>query len=280
MAPGTCLEAAPASRSSARAQALKQGVRCRRQRRQRGIWTWPRSLRTSQRWSSPPAALATAPCCRCRSTRRNWTAPEHGLPVAIARNEALSATRHYGRPVWKRWTGYHAPSRIEAKSRSLKAPGVYIFAGNPDGQTAEIRLPIAFVHHFDALGSRGHSHGLTTAGKGGAGPQPRVVHREAVRNLRPVWAVPSSGMGSSGGFRVEVGGRNPLRGSVIAKTEIASRVTCVITRPGDMTEVGLRRKRRCPTGMRGSPSQPFQKRGPPIDPRMLQPALVESTERA
>jgi hypothetical protein len=35
-------------------------------------------------------------------------------PAAIARNETLRATRHYGRAFWKRWTGYHVRSRIEA----------------------------------------------------------------------------------------------------------------------------------------------------------------------
>ena len=32
----------------------------------------------------------------------------------MARNEALRASRHYGRAFWKHRTGYHARSRIEA----------------------------------------------------------------------------------------------------------------------------------------------------------------------
>ena len=38
--------------------------------------------------------------------------------AAIARNETLRATRYCGRAFWKRWTGYHDRSRIEAKMPS------------------------------------------------------------------------------------------------------------------------------------------------------------------
>lgn len=38
-------------------------------------------------------------------------------------NETQRATRHSGRAFWKRWAGYHARSRIEAKLRCLKASG-------------------------------------------------------------------------------------------------------------------------------------------------------------
>ena len=39
------------------------------------------------------------------------------------RNETLRATRHYGRAFWKRWTGYHARSRAEAKMRCPQPRG-------------------------------------------------------------------------------------------------------------------------------------------------------------
>jgi hypothetical protein len=54
------------------------------------------------------------------------------------RNETLRAARHYGRAFWKRWTGYHARSRAEAKMRCLKSFGERIAARDPDRQTAEI----------------------------------------------------------------------------------------------------------------------------------------------
>ena len=50
--------------------------------------------------------------------RKNGRPWKEDCPAAIARNETLRATRHYGRAFWKRWTGYHARSRIEAKMPS------------------------------------------------------------------------------------------------------------------------------------------------------------------
>ena len=39
--------------------------------------------------------------------RKNGRPWKEDCPAAIARNETLRATRHYGRAFWKRWTGYH-----------------------------------------------------------------------------------------------------------------------------------------------------------------------------
>ncbi len=50
--------------------------------------------------------------------RKNGRPWKEDCPAAIARNETLRATRHYGRVFWKRWTGYHIRSRIEAKMPS------------------------------------------------------------------------------------------------------------------------------------------------------------------
>ncbi len=50
--------------------------------------------------------------------RRNGRPWKEDGPAARAGNETLRATRHYGRAFWKRWTGYHARSRIEAKMPS------------------------------------------------------------------------------------------------------------------------------------------------------------------
>ena len=54
---------------------------------------------------------------------------------------------------WKRWTGYHVRSRIEAKMRCLKAFGERIAARHPDSQTAEIQIRIALMNRFSALGT-------------------------------------------------------------------------------------------------------------------------------
>ena len=45
--------------------------------------------------------------------RKNGWRWKEDCPAAITRNATLPATRRYGRAFWKRWTGYHARSRIE-----------------------------------------------------------------------------------------------------------------------------------------------------------------------
>ena len=85
--------------------------------------------------------------------RKNGRPWKEDCPAARARNETLRATRHYGRAFWKRWTGYHARSRIEAKMRCLKAFGDRIAARHPDSQTAEIQIRVALMNRFSALGT-------------------------------------------------------------------------------------------------------------------------------
>ncbi|MDW4547766.1 IS5 family transposase [Defluviimonas sp. D31] len=85
--------------------------------------------------------------------RKNGRLRKEDCPAAIARNETLRATQHYGRAFWKRWTGYHVRSRIEAKMRCLKAFGERIAARDPDRQSAEIQLRIALMNRYSALGT-------------------------------------------------------------------------------------------------------------------------------
>ena len=88
------------------------------------------------------------PIIPIRKNGRPW---KEDCPAAQARNETLRATRHYGRAFWKRWTGYHARSRIEAKMLCLKALGERIAARDPDRQTAEIHIRVALMNRFSAL---------------------------------------------------------------------------------------------------------------------------------
>ncbi len=85
--------------------------------------------------------------------RKNGRLWKEDCPAAIARNGTLRATRHYGRAFWKRWTGYHVRSRIEAKMRCLKAFGERIAARDPDRLTAEIQIRVALMNRFSALGT-------------------------------------------------------------------------------------------------------------------------------
>lgn len=101
-------------------------------------------------------AVATRPSLTGRLLRSYLSArtTDRGkdCPAAIARNETLRATQHYGRAFWKRWTGYHVRSRIEAKMRCLHASGERIAARDPHRQTAEIHIRIAPMNRFSALG--------------------------------------------------------------------------------------------------------------------------------
>ena len=85
--------------------------------------------------------------------RKNGRLWKEDCPAARARNETLRATRHYGRAFWKRWAGYHARSRAEAKMRCLKSFGERIAARDPNRQTAEIHIRVALINRFNALGT-------------------------------------------------------------------------------------------------------------------------------
>lgn len=84
--------------------------------------------------------------------RRNGRLWKEDCPAAKARNDILRATQRFGRAIWKRWSGYHARSRIEARMRCLKAFGEKIASRDPDRQTAEIHIRIALMNRFNVLG--------------------------------------------------------------------------------------------------------------------------------
>jgi hypothetical protein len=117
----------------------------------------------TRRCHSAIIARDAIPIIPIRKNGRPW---KEDCPAARARNDTLRATRHYGRAFWKRWTGYHARSRIEANPlmvckqttagqwmRCLKSFGERIAARDPDRQTAEIQIRIALMNRFNALGT-------------------------------------------------------------------------------------------------------------------------------
>lgn len=132
----------------------------------------PRTAKTaaslSQMAATTPAA-ATAPSSRAlvrRSSRSAKVADrEKNCPAALdivlgpmadnvsPRNETRRATRHQGRAFWKRWSGYHARGRAEAKRRCLKAFGERIAARDPDRQTAISHIRVALINRFSGLGT-------------------------------------------------------------------------------------------------------------------------------
>ena len=84
--------------------------------------------------------------------RKNGRPWKEDCPAARARNEILRASRYFGRALWKRLTGYHARSRVEAQMRRLKAFGERIASPDPDRQAAEIHTRVALLNRFSALG--------------------------------------------------------------------------------------------------------------------------------
>jgi hypothetical protein len=107
--------------------------------------------------------------------RRNGRLWKDDCPAARACNETLRATRHYGKAFWKRWTGYHARSRIEAKMRGLKSFGERIMAVR---QSAEIHIRIALMNRLNALGTAERSSAWSELiGQGAVTPQAGVMQQ-------------------------------------------------------------------------------------------------------
>ena len=99
------------------------------------------------------AAIAARQACAVIPTRRNGRAWRETTLGARARNETLRAIRRLGRSIWRRWSGYHLRSRVEAKMRCLKLLGERLMARDLDRQTAEIHIRIALLNRFTQLGT-------------------------------------------------------------------------------------------------------------------------------
>lgn len=100
-----------------------------------------------------PAAIIARDAEAIIPVRRNGRLWKEDGPVAKAHNETMRASQHFGRALWKRWSGYHARSRIESRMRCLKACGERIMAREPERQTAAIHIRIALMHRFSAHGT-------------------------------------------------------------------------------------------------------------------------------
>ena len=58
--------------------------------------------------------VAFMPSLPPRKNAKPW---KPDTPGVIARNEALRASKRFGRTIWRRWSGYHRRSRVETKMR-------------------------------------------------------------------------------------------------------------------------------------------------------------------
>jgi len=86
---------------------------------------------------------------RPRKNARFWKPDSAG---AIARNEALRASKRLGRKIWRKWSGYHRRSRAETKMHCMKLMGQSLMAREPDRQVAELQIRVAVMNGFTALG--------------------------------------------------------------------------------------------------------------------------------
>ena len=85
-------------------------------------------------------------------TRKNAKPWKTVTPGAVARNEALRASKYLGRALWRRWSGYHRRSRVETKMHCVKLLGQRLMARDFDRQVAELQIRIAVLNGYTALG--------------------------------------------------------------------------------------------------------------------------------
>ena len=85
-----------------------------------------------------------------RKNAKPWKANTAG---AVARNEALRASRRLGRTIWRRWSGYHRRSRAETKMHCVKLLGQRLMARDFDRQVAELHVRVAVLNGYTALGT-------------------------------------------------------------------------------------------------------------------------------
>jgi hypothetical protein len=71
---------------------------------------------------------------------------------AVARYEALRASKYHGQALWRNWSGYHRRSRVETKMHCVKLLGQRLMARDFDRQVAEIQVRIAVLNGYTALG--------------------------------------------------------------------------------------------------------------------------------
>ena len=84
-----------------------------------------------------------------RKNAKPWKPTSAG---AIARNDAVNASRYLGRTIWKRWSGYHRRSRVETKMHCVKRLGQSLMARDFERQVAEIQVRVAVLNRYTALG--------------------------------------------------------------------------------------------------------------------------------
>ena len=111
-------------------------------------------------------------------SRKNATPWKPDSAGAIARNEALRASRRFGRTIWRRWSGYHRRRRVETKMHCLKLLGQRLMARDFDRQVAEFQVLLTVLNGFTALGIPvTETVGYVCSGKGDIRPSVGLCNR-------------------------------------------------------------------------------------------------------
>jgi len=97
-------------------------------------------------------AIAARDAAAVIPPRKNAKPWKPTSPGAIARNDALRATKYLGPALWRRWSGYHRRSRVESKMNCIKLLGQSLMARDFDRQVAELQVRIAVLNGYTALG--------------------------------------------------------------------------------------------------------------------------------
>ena len=72
--------------------------------------------------------------------------------AVAARNERLRASKRLVRAIWRRWSGEHHRSRVEAKTSCIKLIGQFLMARDFDCQFAGLQVPITVLNGQTSLG--------------------------------------------------------------------------------------------------------------------------------
>ena len=68
------------------------------------------------------------------------------------RNELLRTVKRFGRTLWKKWSGYHRRSLVEAKMHCIKLLGDKLSTRNFQSQVNEMHARVAVLNKFPELG--------------------------------------------------------------------------------------------------------------------------------
>jgi hypothetical protein len=95
------------------------------------------------------AARGAAAIIPPRKNAKPWNPDTLG---AVARNDILRTSKRVGRPIWRRWSGYHRRTRAETKMHCVKLLGQRLSARQFDRQVAEFQVRVAVLNGFTAIG--------------------------------------------------------------------------------------------------------------------------------